>query len=125
MMKKLKLIGVGIIIMVFLSLVWSVYSYKNKLEVSEHNLQVQETVNKELNNNIDTIKQTSSLTIKQLEQLRKNEQKSIQYINNKNKEIDNLIIDKTDPSFIIRINKYEECMALNYNNPRVVCSFGE
>lgn len=77
--------------------------------------------NSELNNRIDNLSKISSITINQLEQMRKNEKDSLKYINETNNKIDNLKLNEDSNELLIKINQYEDCMAKNSLNPKIKC----
>ena len=79
------------------------------------------TENAELINQINTLKETSNITVEQLEQIRKNEKNSLKYINEYNNKINDLKLDEDYDIILMKINNYEVCMAKNSLNPEIKC----
>ena len=79
------------------------------------------TENAELINQINTLKETSNITVEQLEQIRKNEKNSLKYINEYNNKINDLKLDEDSDIILMKINNYEVCMAKNSLNPEIKC----
>ena len=79
------------------------------------------TENAELINQINTMKETSNITIEQMEQIRKNEKNSLKYINEYNNKINDLKLDEDSDIILMKINNYEVCMAKNSLNPEIKC----
>lgn len=79
------------------------------------------TENAELINQINTLKETSNITVEQLEQIRKNEKNSLKYINEYNNKINDLKLNEDSDIILMKINNYEVCMAKNSLNPEIKC----
>ena len=79
------------------------------------------TENAELINQINTMKETSNITIEQMEQIRKNEKNSLKYINEYNNKINDLKLDEDSDIILMKINNYEVCMSKNSLNPEIKC----
>lgn len=77
--------------------------------------------NAELVNQINTLKETTNVTVEQLEQIRKNEKTSLKYINEFNNKINELKLDEDPNIILMKINNYEVCMSKNSMNPEVKC----
>lgn len=79
------------------------------------------TENSELLSRIESLTQTSSITIEQLEQIRKNEKNSLKYIADINNKINEMKFDEDPNIILMKINNYEVCMAKNSLNPNIKC----
>ena len=79
------------------------------------------TENAELINQINTLKETTNITVEQLEQIRKNEKNSLKYINEYNNKINDLKLNEDSDIILMKINNYEVCMAKNSLNPEIKC----
>lgn len=79
------------------------------------------TENSELLSRIESLTQTSSITIEQLEQIRKNEKSSLKYINEFNNKVENIKFSEEPNIILMKINNYEVCMAKNSLNPEIKC----
>lgn len=79
---------------------------------------------KELQNQVEVLKNTSNITIEQLEEIRKNEKNSLKYIANINNKIDEIKFEEEADVILMKINNYEICMAKNSLNPSIKCELG-
>ena len=64
------------------------------------------TENSELLSRIESLTQTSSITIEQLEQIRKNEKSSLKYINEFNNKVENIKFSEEPNIILMKINNY-------------------
>lgn len=124
MISNIKLILGGILVATIIGLIGGLKYYQNKFEITQNNLIIMETKNKQLESDKIALQKTTSISLKQLEEIRKSEKKSIQYIAEKNKQIDNITFSEPIDIILIKINKYEECMTVNFNKPEVNCELG-
>lgn len=77
--------------------------------------------NAELVNQINTLKETTNITVEQLEQIRKNEKSSLKYISEFSNRVNELSLTEDPEVILMKINNYEVCMAKNSMNPEVKC----
>lgn len=100
------------------------YGFTNlseKIQKTERENQCLILEKKELENQVKSLKEVSTLTVEQLEALRKSEKESLKYINDKNAEINALTLSEESDIILVKVNAYEECMAKNSLNPSVEC----
>ena len=93
----------------------------NELSITKEQNQTLIIKNNELQNQIKTISTTSTVTVEQLEQIRKNEKESLKYISETNLKIDALELNEDSNIILMKINNYEVCMAKNSLNPEIKC----
>lgn len=117
----LKLLPYLLIVALGASLYFGFVHMSNKIAESERQTQCLILEKQELENQVKSLKEVSTLTVDQLESLRKNEKASLKYINEKNNEINALTLSEDPDIMIIKINAYEECVAKNSLNPSVIC----
>lgn len=79
------------------------------------------TENAELVNQINTLKETTNITVEQLEQIRKNEKSSLKYISDFSNRVNELSLTEDPEVILMKINNYEVCMSKNSMNPEVKC----
>ena len=96
------------------------YMSKELAKAKEENICLTAS-NTELVNQINTLKETTNVTVEQLEQIRKNEKTSLKYINEFNNKINELKLDEDPNIILMKINNYEVCMSKNSMNPEVKC----
>ena len=117
----LKLLPYLLIVVLGASLYFGFVHMSNKIAESERQNQCLILEKQELQNQIESLKAVSTLTVEQLESLRKNEKESLKYINEKNNEINSLTLSEEPDIMLVKINAYEECIAKNSLNPSVIC----
>ena len=77
--------------------------------------------NAELVAQIESLKETTNITVEQLEQIRKNEKSSLKYISEFSNRVNELSLTEDPEVILMKINNYEVCMAKNSMNPEVKC----
>lgn len=77
--------------------------------------------NSELTSKIEQLTKTSTITVEQLEQIRKNEKESLKYISETNLKINEMQLNEDSSVLLMKINNYEVCMAKNSLNPEIKC----
>jgi hypothetical protein len=77
--------------------------------------------NAELVSQIESLKETTNITVEQLEQIRKNEKSSLKYISEFSNRVNELSLTEDPEVILMKINNYEVCMAKNSMNPEVKC----
>lgn len=117
----LKLLPYLLIIILGVSIYGGFRYMSNKVSEAENQAQCLLTEKNQLEAQLKILKEASSLTAEQLESLRKNEKASLKYINDKNIEINNLTLNEEPDIMLLKINAYEECVAKNSLNPKVIC----
>lgn len=117
----LKLLPYLLIVVLGASLYFGFVHMSNKIAESERQNQCLTLEKQELQNQIESLKAVSSLTVEQLESLRKNEKESLKYINEKNNQINSLTFSEEPDIMLMKINAYEECIAKNSLNPSIIC----
>ena len=117
----LKLLPYLLIIVLGASLYFGFVHMSNKIADSERQNQCLILEKQELENQVKSLKEVSSLSVEQLESLRKSEKESLKYINEKNNEINALTLTEEPDIMLKKINAYEECIAKNSLNPEVIC----
>ena len=117
----LKLLPYLLIVVLGASLYFGFVHMSNKIAESERQNQCLILEKQELQNQIESLKAVSTLTVEQLESLRKSEKESLKYINEKNNEINSLTFSEEPDIMLKKINAYEECIAKNSLNPSIIC----
>ena len=117
----LKLLPYLIIVALGFGIYFGFTHMSGKIAESERQNQCLILEKQELENQVKALKEVSSLSVEQLESLRKSEKKSLKYINEKNSEINALTLTEEPDIMLIKINAYEECIAKNSLNPSVIC----
>lgn len=117
----LKLLPYLIIIAMGFGIYFGFKYMSEKIAESERQNQCLVLEKQELENQVKSLKEVSTLTVDQLESLRKNEKASLKYINEKNNEINALTLSEEPDIMLIKINAYEECIAKNSLNPSIIC----
>ena len=93
----------------------------NELSAAKELNQTLTIENAELEQRVETISNTSSATVEQLEQIRKNEKESLKYVSEINLKINEMKLNEDPNVILMKINNYEVCMAKNSLNPKVRC----
>lgn len=117
----LKLLPYLIILSLGFGIYYGFRYMSNELsEAKEQNICLT-TKNSELLIRIKNLTETSTITIDQLEQIRKNEKESLKYISECNLKIDEMKLNENVEIIVHKINNYEMCMAKNSLNPQIKC----
>lgn len=99
--------------------------YSNKIEDLSRQNAVLQAQNAEINNNYTTLQNMYSISMKQVEELQKQQKESLNYVESLKQALNEINLkeayDKDSIELLNRINDYEKCMAKNFKNPYQHC----
>lgn len=124
---KLFLKFLPYIIIVVLGLIISLgmmYYTKQITSLTEDKM-ILETKNAEISNNYNTLQNMYSISMKQAEELQKQQKESLNYVSEVEQALTEIDLGKQYDEDAIKllngINEYEKCMAKNFKKPYVKC----
>lgn len=124
---KLFLKFLPYIIIVVLGLIMSfgmIYYTKRITSLTEDKM-ILETKNSEISNNYNTLQNMYSISMKQAEELQKQQKESLTYVSEVEQALTEIDLGKQYDADAIKllngINEYEKCMAKNFKKPYVKC----
>lgn len=115
-----------IIVILGLSIYFGFVYFSNKIEkLSRENTQLQNQ-NAEVNNNLNTLKNLYNISLKQVEELQKQQKESLQYVSELKQALNEMNLSQAyneDAEKLLQtINDYEKCYALNtIKDPTLKC----
>ena len=99
--------------------------YSGKIEDLSRQNAVLQAQNAEINNNYTTLQNMYSISMKQVEELQKQQKESLNYVESLKQALNEINLkeayDKDSVKLLNDINDYEKCMAKNFKNPYQHC----
>ena len=99
--------------------------YSNKIEELSRQNAILQAQNAEINNNYNTLQNMYSISMKQVEELQKQQKESLNYVESLKQALNEVNLkeayDKDSIKLLNDINDYEKCMAKNFKNPYKHC----
>lgn len=100
-----------------LSIYFGFVYFSNKIEELTRQNTILEEKNSEINNNYNTLKNMYNISLKQVEELQKQQKESIQYVSELKQALNDMDLrkeySKDSEKLLKTINDYEKCYALN------------
>lgn len=99
--------------------------YSGKIEELSRQNAVLQTQNTEINNNYNTLQNMYSISMKQVEELQKQQKESLNYVETLKQALNEINLkeeyNKDSVKLLNDINDYEKCMAKNFKDPYKHC----
>ena len=99
--------------------------YSGKIEDLSKQNAILQAQNAEINNNYTTLQNMYSISMKQVEELQKQQKESLNYVESLKQALNEINLkeayDKDSVKLLNDINDYEKCMAKNFKNPYQYC----
>lgn len=99
--------------------------YKSTIEDLQETVVILQTQKAEVENNYSSLKEIYNISLTQIEELRKSEKQSLEYIAEYERQLHDIEFgteyDKDSVKLLANINEYERCWAKNFNNPSTKC----